>query len=157
MATTLTQKICKVCKSTKKPKAHKLQKPHKNADTPCTTAKPLRQPKEDLTLADWLEVLDYIETNEQNKLQVRAVSNPNALSEKQQHIVTRLDVDEALNSWQQDMNCKGELVTGPMLVEKRAWLEVLFDVPIKERTEGHWLVKIIQTSVCESLPVLSSH
>ncbi|KAE9397274.1 hypothetical protein BT96DRAFT_755409, partial [Gymnopus androsaceus JB14] len=161
------QKTCKVCENTMKPKAHKPQKPDKNVDTPRTTAKPLCQPKEDLTLADWLEVLDYIEAKEQNSIQLRqidvvnyfanqksgvlkftqsalskklknfrATSNPNALSEKWQCIVTRLDVDEALNIWQQDMNRKGELVTGPMLVEKCAWLEVLFDVPIKERLKG---------------------
>lgn len=54
--------------------------------------------------------------------------------------MTRPDVDQALNIWQQDMQRKGDSVTGPMLVEKHAWLEVLFSVPAEERLHGTgWL------------------
>jgi hypothetical protein len=43
-------------------------------------------------------------------------SNPNALSSKRPRIVTRPDVDHVLWLWVQQMNQKGEVVNGPMLV-----------------------------------------
>lgn len=60
------QKTRKVRTSTKKPTKTKPQQPHKKADAPKTTAKPLRQPKEDLTLFDWIQVLDYVDAHPAN-------------------------------------------------------------------------------------------
>lgn len=166
------QKTRKVRTDVKKQTKFKPRKPHRSSDLPRTTAKPLHQPKEDLTLSDWLEIIEYVEANPSCKqkeivdyfatrasgvlrftqsalskklkiraeLRERAKSNPNALSEKRRHVVTRPDVDEALNIWQQDMARKGDSVTGPMLMKKRQRFEELFNVPEEERLEGQgWL------------------
>ena len=60
-------------------------------------------------------------------------SHPNALSSKQQHIVTRPDVDCALQLWVWHMEQKGEPVNGGMLIEKWKVFEEKFNVPEDKR------------------------
>lgn len=62
MAPSKTLKTRAVRKDTKKSTVFKPHKPHKKTnDNPWTTAKPLKEIKEDLTLSDWLEVIEYVE------------------------------------------------------------------------------------------------
>ena len=63
-------------------------------------------------------------------------SIPNALSSKQPHIVTRLDVDDALWEWVQKMEQKGEVVNGRMLMAKWEAFEEALKVPEGERLPG---------------------
>ena len=63
-------------------------------------------------------------------------SNPNALSSKRPRVVTRPDVDLALWLWVQQMNQKGEVVNGPMLMAKREVFEKALNVPEDERLCG---------------------
>lgn len=70
MAPTITQKTHKVPEKPANPTAYKPRKPHHSTHT---TAKPLRQPKEDLTLSDWLEVVDYVEDHEKRGLSLRQI------------------------------------------------------------------------------------
>ncbi|KAL0564111.1 hypothetical protein V5O48_017943 [Marasmius crinis-equi] len=56
-----SQKTRKVRTNQRVATAHQLKKPHKSATAPKTTAKPLHEKKEDLTLANWLEVFDYMD------------------------------------------------------------------------------------------------
>jgi hypothetical protein len=73
-------------------------------------------------------------------LEARINDNPNALSSKQPHIVTRPDVDRALFLWVRGMEEKGEHVNGPMMKEKRRRFEELFEVPEEEWLSGEgWL------------------
>ncbi|KAF9220388.1 DDE-domain-containing protein [Gyrodon lividus] len=69
-------------------------------------------------------------------LEVRVHDNPNAFSLKRPHIVTRPDIERALVLWVQQMENKGETVSGPMLQEKRSRFEEEFDVPENERLPG---------------------
>jgi hypothetical protein len=66
-------------------------------------------------------------------LEAQVAANPTALSRKRIRVVTRPDVDEALHLWQQDMERKGETVSGPMLIEKRKRFEIALNVPEEER------------------------
>ncbi|KAJ8091206.1 hypothetical protein PM082_004182 [Marasmius tenuissimus] len=61
-STSLAVAKCKPHPNQKKATKFKLKKPQKSS-APRTTAKKLKQPKEDLTLSDWLEVFDYIDTH----------------------------------------------------------------------------------------------
>ncbi len=51
-------------------------------------------------------------------MEARVRSNPNVLSSKQLHVVTRPDVHCALWLWAQHMEHKREVINGPMLVAK---------------------------------------
>ncbi|KAJ7263550.1 hypothetical protein C8J57DRAFT_981617, partial [Mycena rebaudengoi] len=57
-------------------------------------------------------------------LEERFNQNPTALSSKRERVVTRLDVDRGLVLWVQQIEGKGETVTGDMLIEKRRRLEI---------------------------------
>jgi hypothetical protein len=52
------------------------------------------------------------------ELEVRVNSNPNTLSSKRPHVVTRPDVERALFTWVKHMEIKGDTVNGPMLRAK---------------------------------------
>jgi Tc5 transposase DNA-binding domain len=54
----------------------------------------------------------------QLELEGHVTDNPNALSSKCPHTVTRPDVEKALVVWVQQMENKGETVSGPMLQAK---------------------------------------
>ncbi|KAF9220335.1 DDE-domain-containing protein [Gyrodon lividus] len=69
-------------------------------------------------------------------LEVRVHDNPNALSLKCPHIVTRPDVERAPVLWVQQMENKGETVSGLMLWEKQSRFEEEFNVPENERLPG---------------------
>ncbi|KAJ7861115.1 hypothetical protein B0H14DRAFT_3619970, partial [Mycena olivaceomarginata] len=72
-----------------------------------------------------------------SELENRVNSNPNALSMKQERVVTRPDVERALVLWVEHMvEEKGETVTGDMLMEKRARFEEQFDVPEEQRLKN---------------------
>jgi len=81
------------------------------------------------------------------KMEACVNSNPTALSSKRPRIVTRPDVEWALYLWFLHMqNAKGEIVTGPMLREKRSRFEDEFQVPEKERLLGEgWLHSFCKT------------
>ena len=81
------------------------------------------------------------------KMEARVNSNPTALSSKRPCIVTWPDVEWALYLWCLHMqNAKGEIVTGPMLWEKRSRFEDEFQVPKKERLLGEgWLHSFCKT------------
>ena len=81
------------------------------------------------------------------KMEARVNSNPTALSSKRPRIVTWPDVERALYLWFLHMqNAKGEIVTGPMLQEKRSRFENEFQVPKKERLLGEgWLHSFCKT------------
>jgi hypothetical protein len=49
------------------------------------------------------------------ELEARINCNPNALSSKHPHVVTRPDVEQALFIWVKHMEIKGDTVNGPML------------------------------------------
>jgi len=70
------------------------------------------------------------------KLEARANYNPTALSSKCPHIVTCPDVEKALYLWVKQMEAKGEVVNGPMLVAKHGRFEMAFDIPKNERLSG---------------------
>jgi Tc5 transposase DNA-binding domain len=72
----------------------------------------------------------------QLELEGCVTDNPNALSSKCPHTVTRPDVEKALVVWVQQMENKGEMVSGPMLQAKQARFEDEFDVPERERLPG---------------------
>ncbi|KAE9388158.1 hypothetical protein BT96DRAFT_947815 [Gymnopus androsaceus JB14] len=113
----------------------KPQQPHHAMDAPHTTAHPLNQKKKkDLTLSDWLEVMEHVDSHpylcqkdivdyfakhssgvltftqsalskklkKHDELEQWAKSNPNALLEKQCHVVIQPDFEEALYIWQQN-------------------------------------------------------
>ena len=70
------------------------------------------------------------------EMEAHVESNPNALSSKRPRVVTRPDVDRALWLWVQQMNRKGDVVNGPMLMAKREVFEKAVDVPEDERLPG---------------------
>ncbi|KAJ7585961.1 hypothetical protein C8J56DRAFT_723414, partial [Mycena floridula] len=72
----------------------------------------------------------------QQKLEAEVAANPAALLRKRIRVVTRPDVDEALHLWQQDMERKGETVSGPMLIEKCKRFEIALGVPEEECLKG---------------------
>jgi hypothetical protein len=73
-------------------------------------------------------------------IEARAVSYPNAMLSKRARIVTRPDVERALVIWINQMEDKGEAVSGPMLREKCIHFKNAFDVPEAERLTGDgWL------------------
>lgn len=73
---------------------------------------------------------------ERPKMEARINDNPAALSSKRPRIVTSPDVERALVLWVQHMEVKGEVVTGPMLREKRKRFEDELKVPEEERLSG---------------------
>ena len=80
------------------------------------------------------------------KMEARVNDNPTALSSKKPRNVVRPDVERALYLWVLHMENKRELVTGPMLREKRSRFEVEFQVPEKERLTGEgWLNSFCKT------------
>ena len=80
------------------------------------------------------------------EMEARVNDNPTALSSKRPHIVVRPDVERALYLWLLHMENKGEIVTGPMLREKRTRFEAEFQVPEKERLTGEgWLHSFCKT------------
>jgi hypothetical protein len=79
-------------------------------------------------------------------MEARVHSNPNALSSKRPRVVTRPDVDKAISIWQQDMERKGETVSGPMLMEKRQRFEDMFEVPDEERLKGQGWIASFKTA-----------
>ncbi|THU93936.1 DDE-domain-containing protein [Dendrothele bispora CBS 962.96] len=84
--------------------------------------------------------------SKKGELQARADQNPSALSGKRARVVTRPDVEEALWLWVQKMEKKNEIVTGPMLMEKRKRFEELLHVPEVERLNGTgWITSFKQT------------
>jgi hypothetical protein len=70
------------------------------------------------------------------ELEAQASSFANALSSKWLQAVTRPDVDMSLKLWFNGMMDKGEIVSGPMLSEKRRRFEDLLQVPENERMKG---------------------
>lgn len=72
------------------------------------------------------------------------MATPTVLSSKRACIVTRPDVEKALQLWVQHMEQKCETVTGSMLVEKRAQFEDLFKVPEYQRLRSDgWVQKFL--------------
>jgi hypothetical protein len=79
-------------------------------------------------------------------LEVRAESNPTALSAKRPRVVTRPDVERALVLWIRHMEEKGETVNGPMLIAKRSRFEKELKVPEHEQLQGGgWLSSFLKT------------
>jgi Tc5 transposase DNA-binding domain len=79
------------------------------------------------------------------KMEARINDSPTALSSKKPCTVTRPDVERALYLWVQHMENKGEVITGPMLLEKCKRFEEEFGVPEKERLTGGWLHSFCKT------------
>ncbi|KIK75163.1 hypothetical protein PAXRUDRAFT_173563 [Paxillus rubicundulus Ve08.2h10] len=83
---------------------------------------------------------------ERPSMEARANDNPHALSLKRPRVVTRPDVECALVLWVQDMEQRGETVSGPMLREKRKRFENKFQVPETERLLGEsWVQSFCKT------------
>ena len=57
-----------------------------------------------------------------------------SVSTKHKHIVTHLDMDQALYLWVKHMETEGEVVTGNMLCAKQRFFEEELEVP-----EESWL------------------
>lgn len=69
-----------------------------------------------------------------------AKENPNALSSKKSRVVTHPEVERVIVLWYQNMQSRGETVTGAMLMEKRRRIEDMMDVPDTQRLEGEgWM------------------
>jgi len=65
---------------------------------------------------------------------------PNAANAKRDRVVTQPQVDQALFTWQKEMEARGEAVTGPMLMGKCTIFEEKLAVPEEERLPGRgWL------------------
>ena len=83
---------------------------------------------------------------ERPKLEARVNDNPAALSSKRPRVVTCPQVERALVLWIQHMEAIGEVVTGPMLREKRKRFEEELQVPDKERLPGDgWVASFCKT------------
>jgi Tc5 transposase DNA-binding domain len=82
-----------------------------------------------------------------SELEARSQSNPTAMSSKRPRIVTRPDVERALVLWVRHMlETKNEVVSGPMLREKRKHFEDLFNVPDDQRLTGEgWVASFCAT------------
>lgn len=79
-------------------------------------------------------------------LEERANVNPTGLSSKRPRAVTHPDVESALILWQQSMEAKNELVSGPMLIAKRARFEEAFGIPEHERLQSSgWVHPFMKT------------
>ncbi len=76
------------------------------------------------------------ELQHHSEMEVRVDSNPNELSSKRPHIVTRPDVDHALQLWVPHMEWKGKVVNSRILIAKRAVFEEESNVPEDERLPG---------------------
>ena len=88
-----------------------------------------------------------------SQLEERVHSNPNALSFKRPRIVTHPDVEKALVLWFQNIENKGETVTGPMFQAKRQMFEEKLNVPKEEHMLGDgWIASFCRVygllSVC---------
>ncbi|KIK77214.1 hypothetical protein PAXRUDRAFT_167499 [Paxillus rubicundulus Ve08.2h10] len=70
------------------------------------------------------------------KMEACSNDNPTALASKRPWVVTRPDVECTLVLWVQDMEQKGETVSGPMLREKKKRFEDKFQVPEAEKLLG---------------------
>lgn len=76
----------------------------------------------------------------------KALANPNALSSKRARIVTSPAVEQALVLWVKQVEDKGEMVNGPMLMEKRRIFEEMFGVPMEERLTSYgWVQSFCRT------------
>ena len=73
------------------------------------------------------------------EMEVRVGSNPNALSSKQPHTVTRPDVEHTLWLWIQHVERKGELIN---ISGMQKVFEAL-SVPEDERLTGHGWVQLL--------------
>ena len=163
-----------------KPYNHQPKGPPKK-DAPRTSGKVIKSHRrENLTLADWLTVLEFWDKHRwsmsqnavvahfKNKkdgsltftqgalsraiarraeLEARKDMNPTALSSKRARVVTRPDVERALILWVRHLaDSKAEIVTGPMLREKRARFEELLNVPDNQRLSGDgWVTSFCKT------------
>ena len=79
-------------------------------------------------------------------LKQRAAATPNGLDVKRPRIVTRPDVERALQLWYRSMEEKNEVVTGAMLAEKRKRVEDLLGVPPEECLHGDgWVQSFCKT------------
>lgn len=123
-----------------------------------------------LTLGQWLEVLDFCDAHpamtqkeveahfrakgwkvsqsmlskklkDKDSVRARAQQTANALDSKRPRVVTCPEVERALVLWFQGMEARGEIVSGPMLVEKRLRFEKEFDIPSEQRLTGDGWVK----------------
>ena len=76
------------------------------------------------------------------KMEACVDSNPNALSSKQLCIVTSPSVEHALKVWVQQIEQKGETMSGGMLIAKHKYFEVTMGIPEDERLTGcGWVAK----------------
>jgi Tc5 transposase DNA-binding domain len=83
---------------------------------------------------------------ERPKMEARINDNPAALSSKRPRIVTCPQVEHALVLWVQHMEGMGEVVTGPMLREKRRRFEDELQTPEEERLTGEgWVASFCRT------------
>jgi hypothetical protein len=81
-------------------------------------------------------------------LEEEVASYPNAASAKRPRVVTNPMVEQCLVAWQKAMQAKGEIVSGPMLVEKRKRFEELLQVPEEERLKGAgWLQPFLRAYI----------
>jgi hypothetical protein len=82
------------------------------------------------------------------ELEARAKSHPNALSTKRPYAVVRPDVNLSLKMWFDSAMARGEVVTGPMLTEKRRRFEDLHHVPEEERLKSDgWQAPFLKACV----------
>jgi hypothetical protein len=79
------------------------------------------------------------------ELEAHASSFANALSSKKPRAVVRPDVDLSMKIWFDGMMERGEIVSGPMLTEKRRRFEDLHDVPEDEQMKGSgWVAPFLK-------------
>lgn len=73
----------------------------------------------------------------ESNLRAEVAAVPNGAHSKRPRIVTEPRVDRALFEWHQEMEVRGEVVTGTMLVAKRAIFEEKLSVPEAQRLPGN--------------------
>ncbi|KAH0583036.1 hypothetical protein H2248_010921 [Termitomyces sp. 'cryptogamus'] len=79
------------------------------------------------------------------EMEARVNDNPNVLSSKHPHAVTRPDVEWAFFLWVKHIEEKQETVNGPMLKEKQKHFEKNFNVPENECITGNgWIPSFCQ-------------
>ena len=96
----------------------------------------------------------HLTKKEHEQDQAKLIATPSALSSKHIHIVTRPDVEEALQLWVEHMESKRETMSQPMLIEKRAWFEDMLSVPESQRLQSNgWCQRFLLMWV-EMLPTV---
>ncbi|KAH9015793.1 hypothetical protein EDB85DRAFT_2076297 [Lactarius pseudohatsudake] len=121
----------------------RVPKPPKNKNLPKTSAitKP-KQERSNLTLSDWLKVVQYYDSNQPISQPEVVKYFSNCSEGKKARVVTRPDVEKALFLWVKHMEEKLEHVTSAMLVAKRGKFEDLLEVPEEERLHSDgWVQK----------------